>query len=99
MLKNLLLLSTIALLFTACIGQEKEHNWHSFIYPDKQNTKRSLKSPMVFKSLQECQIESEKQLKILKITEVGTYKCGLNCEFHDGMKLEVCEKMLAAPVK
>ena len=99
MFKNLLLLATATLLFTACSGKEKEEKWHSFIYPDKQNTKRNLKSPMIFKSLQQCQDESEKQLEILKLTEAGTYKCGLNCEFHDGMKLEVCEKMLAAPVK
>lgn len=99
MFKNLLLIATTTLLLTACSSKEKEEKWHSFIYPDKQNTKRSLKSPMVFKSLQQCQDESEKQLEILKITDLGTYKCGLNCEFHDGMKLEVCEKMLAAPTK
>lgn len=99
MFKNLLLLTTTALLFTGCFGEKKEEKWNSFIYPDKQNTKRSLKSPITFASLNECQIESEKQLKILKITDVGTYKCGLNCGYHDGMKLEVCEKMLAAPVK
>lgn len=99
MYKNLLLLTITALLFSACIGEKKEEKWHSFIYPDKENNKRSLKSPIVFKNLQECQDESIKQLEILKITDIGTYKCGLNCEFHDGMKLEVCEKMLAAPVK
>ena len=54
---------------------------------------------MTFSTLQECQDESKKQLAILKVSDLGTYKCGLNCEFHDGMKLEVCEKMLAAPVK
>ena len=54
---------------------------------------------MTFKSLQECQQESEKQLQKLNIIDVGTYKCGLNCSFHEGMKLEVCEKMLAAPIK
>ena len=99
MFKNVLLLTTTALLFAGCIGESKEEIWHSFIYPDKQNSKRSLKSPITFKSLQECQTESIKQLEILKISDVGTYKCGLNCEYHEGMKIEVCEKMLAAPVK
>jgi|GEM_PF-820238 len=99
MYKNLLLLTATALLLSGCWGEKPEEKWHSFIYPDKENTKRSLKSPMVFKNLLECQEESKKQLAILKVTDLGTYKCGLNCEFHDGMKLEVCEKMLAAPVK
>ena len=99
MFKNLLLLTTATVLFTGCFGDPKEEKWNSFIYPDKNNNKRSLKSPMTFKSLQECQQESEKQLQKLNIVDVGTYKCGLNCSFHEGMKLEVCEKMLAAPTK
>lgn len=99
MYKNLLALTVIAFLFTGCWEEKPEEKWHSFIYPDKTNSKRSLKSPVFFKTLQECQKESENQLAILKLSEIGTYKCGLNCEFHDGMKLEVCEKMLAAPVK
>jgi len=99
MYKNLFVLAIITFLFTGCWEDKAEEKWHSFIYPDKTNSKRSLKSPVFFKTLQECQVESKKQLEILKIIDIGTYKCGLNCEFHDGMKLEVCEKMLAAPVK
>lgn len=99
MYKNLLLLTTTALLLSGCWGEKPDEKWHSFIYPDKTNTKRSLKSPIFFNNLQECQDESIKQLEILNVINLGTYKCGLNCEFHDGMKLEVCEKMLAAPVK
>ncbi|MBU3013578.1 hypothetical protein KO488_02325 [Poseidonibacter lekithochrous] len=99
MYKHLLALTAIAFLFTACGEEKAEEKWNSFIYPDKTNNKRSIKSPVFFKTLQECQKESENQLVILNITDNGTYKCGLNCEFHDGMKLEVCEKMLAAPVK
>ena len=99
MYKNLLALTVTALLFTGCWGEKPDEEWHSFIYPDKTNSKRSLKSPVFFNTLQECQAESIKQLEILNLTDIGTYKCGLNCEFHDGMELEVCEKMLAAPVK
>jgi len=99
MYKNLLLLTITAFVFSGCFDEKEEERWNSFIYPDKQNTKRNLKSPITFKSQQECQIESEKQLEILNITNLGTYKCGLNCGFNEGMKLEVCEKMLAAPLK
>lgn len=99
MVKSLTLTICTAILLTGCFGEKKEEKWHSFIYPDKQNTKRSLKSPMTFKSLQECKDESQKQLKIMKLENSGTFKCGLNCEFHDGMKLEICEKMLAPSEK
>ncbi len=99
MYKNLLALTAVALVFTGCWSEKPEEKWYSFIYPDKTNSKRSLKSPVFFNTLQKCQEESKNQLAILKLSDIGTYKCGLNCEFHDGMKLEVCEKMLAAPVK
>ena len=96
MFKNILLIA-LSIVFTACVGDKEEEKWNSFIYPDKQNNKRSLKSPIIFKSLEECQKESLKQLEILNFSKVGTYKCGLNCGYHEGMKLEVCEKMLAKP--
>ncbi len=99
MYKNILALVATALLLTGCWEEKPEEKWHSFIYPDKTNSKRSLKSPIFFKTLQECQEESKNQLEILKLSNIGTYKCGRNCEYHDGMKLEVCEKMLAAPIE
>lgn len=99
MFRNILLTACACIIFTGCIGEEKVQKWHSFIYPDKENTKRNLKSPMYFETLQECKDESEKQLVTMGIKEAGTFKCGLNCEFHDGMKLEICEKMLAPSEK
>ena len=43
MYKNLLALTATALLLSGCWGEKPEEKWHSFIYPDKQNIKRSLK--------------------------------------------------------
>ncbi|MGM0518733.1 MAG: hypothetical protein ACQERD_03700 [Campylobacterota bacterium] len=98
MAKTLLLALMATLFLSGCFFEEEgveDEQWHSFIYPDKSNTKRNLKSPMVFSSLEECKEESIKQLKRMEITKVGTFKCGLNCTFHEGMKTEVCEKMYA----
>ena len=93
MIKSLLLIATTSLLFTGCFfGGDKEEKWTAFIYPDKNNTKRSLKSPMTFETLEECKTESKKQLQRMGLLEVGTYKCGLNCEYHEGMKVEVCQR-------
>ncbi len=94
MVKNIFLVSTAAVLFTGCLGGAQEEKWTAFIYPDKDNTKRNMKSPMTFDTLEICKEESKKQLDILGITKTATFKCGLNCEFHDGMKLEICEKMI-----
>lgn len=99
MVRNILLAACACILLTGCFGDKKEEKWHSFIYPDKNNTKRNMKSPMYFGSLQECKDESIKQLATMGISDSGTFKCGLNCEFHDGMKLEICEKMLAPTEK
>lgn len=99
MVKKLLAITCVSILLIGCGGKKEEEKWTSFIYPDKQNTKRNLKSPMTFSSLQECKDESIKQMEKMKITEIGTFKCGLNCGFHDGMKLEICEKMLAQKEK
>lgn len=99
MIKNLLLITCATVLLTGCLGEKEEDKWASFIYPDKENTKRNLKSPMSFPSLQECKDQSIQQLEKMKLSEIGTFKCGLNCKFHDGMKLEICEKMLAPKEK
>ncbi|MGA1931332.1 hypothetical protein ACH5BF_01220 [Arcobacter sp. YIC-464] len=101
MVKSILLVLGTSLVLSGCLGgsDSEEEKWHSFIYPDKQNTKRNMKSPMSFSSLQQCKEESIKQLETMGISNSGTFKCGLNCEFHDGMKLEICEKMLAPTEK
>lgn len=93
MYKKLLISSIIALVFVGC-GGKTEEKWTGFIYPDKENTKRNVKSPMTFDTLQECHDASKKQLSILNLEGLGLYKCGLNCEYHEGMKLEVCQKMV-----
>ena len=100
MIKNLLFVSILATLFSGCIGGgEKEEKWTSFIYPDKENTKRHVKSPMTFKSLKQCTEESVKQMEILQLKDVGLFKCGLNCTYHEGMKSEICAQMLAPSEK
>lgn len=101
MVKSILLALSLGLVFNGCLGSsdKEDEKWHSFIYPDKQNTKRNLKSPMTFSSLKQCKEESVKQLETMGISKTGTFKCGLNCSFHDGMKLEICEKMLAPTEK
>lgn len=95
MFKNIFLLSTVAIAFSGCLGGADKEEWTAFIYPDKENTKRNMKSPMTFDNLETCKTEAAKQIEILGITATATYKCGLNCTFHDGMKMEICEKMLA----
>ena len=95
MIRNILAITCVSILLAGCMGKKGEEKWTSFIYPDKENTKRNLKSPMTFPSLQECRDETIKQMDKMNISKTGTFKCGLNCEFHDGMKLEICEKMLA----
>jgi len=94
MIKNLLLVSIVGVLLSGCIGGEREENWTSFIYPDKENTKRHIKSPITFDTLEQCTEESIKQMDILKLTDIGTFKCGLNCKYHEGMQTEICAEML-----
>ncbi|AXH12461.1 hypothetical protein [Halarcobacter bivalviorum] len=93
-MKKTLLLSIFAsLLLSGCFGgQQKEETWTSLIYPDKANEKRSKKHG-VYKTLQECQVESKKELENLGLTQRGTYQCGLNCTYHEGMKLDICEQL------
>lgn len=95
MFKNLIIISIISILFIACSNSSKEEEWTAFIYPDKNNTKRSLKSPITFKSLKKCEEISKKQLKNQKLESFAILKCGLNCKFHKGMKIEICEKMIS----
>lgn len=95
MLKKFVFLSILASLFAGCVGEKKEASWTAFIYPDKQNTKRSVKSPITFKTLQECKDASIEQIKLQNLENSATFKCGLNCSFHEGMQVEICEEMLS----
>lgn len=79
--------------FTGCLGGDtSKQEWTSLIYPDKQNTKRS-KQHGVYKTIEECRTESLKELDNLGLKAKGTYQCGLNCEYHEGMKLDICERL------
>lgn len=92
MIKNILLLSITIFVLSGCMGKDNNEEWTSWIYPDKQNIKRSLKGN-TFKTLKECKEASLLKMKALGIEKSGDYNCGLNCKFHEGMKTEVCEKM------
>lgn len=94
MLKTIIFITSFVLLFTACSNNPKEEKWTAFIYPDKQNTKRNVKSPMTFSSLEECQKAAIEQINNENLQESAIFKCGLNCNFHEGMKVEICEKMI-----
>lgn len=94
MIKNILLAALTLTLFTGCIfGGEEEAEWTSYIYPDKANTKRSLISPAKFPTLEICRQVSLGVLKEKGLEISGTYKCGKNCSYHEGMKLDICEEM------
>lgn len=93
MKKTLILSVFMSIILSACFsGQVKDEKWTSLIYPDKANEKRSKKYG-VFNSLEQCREESKKELIRLNLSERGTYQCGLNCEYHKGMKLDICEKL------
>lgn len=93
MLKNLLLLTVIAFVFTACISEDKQKLWFSFIYADKNNTENSVVLKYNFTSLEACQENSQQYLKEMNILQ-GAYKCGLNCVYNDSLDRQICEKMI-----
>jgi len=93
-MKKLLFLSIFAaIFFSGCFGGgDSKQEWTSLIYPDKTNTKRSKKLG-IYPTLQECQKASKAELTRLDLTASGDFKCGLNCEYHEGMKVDICEKL------
>lgn len=92
-LKSILLATTITIVFSGCLGGNSENQeWTSLIYPDKQNEKRSKKHG-IFQTLEQCQKASKAELANLGLSNRGDYKCGLNCKYHEGMKIDVCEKL------
>lgn len=94
MKKTILLAFISAFTLWGCIGgsDSSEKEWTSFIYPDKTNTKRS-KSFGKYNTLKQCQEASKTELKNQDLETRGFYECGLNCSYHEGMKVEICEKM------
>jgi hypothetical protein len=39
------------------------------------------------------------EIRNQNLENIAFFKCGLNCTYHEGMKLEVCEKMLSSTDK
>lgn len=99
MIKNLTLITFTSLFLSGCFGEKKEEKWTAFIYPDKENTKRSVKSPITFNSLQDCKKASLLEINNQNLQNSAIFKCGLNCNFHDGMNVEICEKMFSSVEK
>ncbi|XPV69968.1 MAG: hypothetical protein ACNI25_05180 [Halarcobacter sp.] len=93
-MKKIVLLSVLlSLLLTGCIGGgDSKKEWSALIYPDKNNTKRSKKIG-VYPKLEQCQEASKAELVKLGLETSGTYKCGLNCKYHEGMKVDICESL------
>jgi hypothetical protein len=96
MYKNLIFIGCIAILLNGCFGEKKEEKWSAFIYPDKTDSKKNIKSPMTFNTLEECKKVSLLEIKNQNLEGIASFKCGLNCSYHEGMKLQICEKMLSS---
>ena len=96
MFKQIFLISCFSLILCACLGKSKDERWTAFIYPDKNNNKKNIKSPMTFPSIEECKKSSILEIKKQNLENIAMFKCGLNCKYHDGMKIEICEEMLSS---
>ena len=91
-IKTLILTTLAIFLFAGCFdASNNKEEWTSLIYPDKNNTKRSKKNG-IYASLEECRKASLSELSDLGLKDKGDYTCGLNCNFHDGMKVDICEQ-------
>ena len=91
MKKTVIFIAFAMFLFTGCFGDASEKEWTSLIYPDKENTKRSKKHG-IYKTIEECRKASLAELTNLGLNERDTYQCGLNCNYHEGMKVDICEE-------
>lgn len=92
MIKNIFLAAATIFILAACYGEKEPKQWTSFIYPDKQNHKRSMENG-IYPSLKICQDASIAKLKTLNLESRGEYKCGLDCQYHEGMKTQICKQM------
>lgn len=99
MFKNILFVGFIALLLGGCFGEKQEEKWTVFIYPDKNEPNKYVKSPVTFATLQECKEVSVLEIKKQNLENIAFFKCGLNCKLHEGMKTEVCQEMLSSTDK
>ncbi|WP_419769778.1 MAG: hypothetical protein ACNI3C_10635 [Candidatus Marinarcus sp.] len=94
-MKTVLSIMSVILLLSGCGDSQGSLNeeWTSFIYPSKDNFKRSMEYSK-FKTINECKIASLEKLKSLQLENDGFFECGLNCVFNDGMKTLVCERVV-----
>lgn len=92
MIKNLLLGTFATLLLAGCMGKDKPEAWTLYIYPDSSNEKNKVIIPYKFNSIESCR-KASKDVLMEKGLESASYKCGKNCEYHEGMKLDICEEM------
>jgi PBP1b-binding outer membrane lipoprotein LpoB len=99
MFKNILLIVGFAFIINGCFGSTEEEKWTAFIYPNKEDTTQNIKSPMTFSSLEECKKVSILEIKKQNLENIAMFKCGLNCRYNDGMKKEICQKMLSSTDK
>ena len=93
MIKNLALLALTATLFSGCLFGDKDPDvWTAYLYPDKDNTKRTVIVPVKYPTFETCKEASLDLLKKRGLEDSGTFKCGKNCEYHEGMKIDICEE-------
>lgn len=93
MIKNIALVTFAATLFSGCLfGDKDPDTWTAYLYPDKTNTKRTVIVPTKYPTLEICRKSAMDLLKQRNLQDFGTYKCGKNCKYHEGMKLDICEE-------
>jgi hypothetical protein len=92
MKKTILLSGLILFILNGC-GSKEAEKWTAYVYPDKQNSKRSVQVGE-FSTLKACQEASKTKMIELDVVTRGSYKCGLNCSYHEGMKTQICKKMV-----
>ena len=48
MIKNILLVTVTATIFSGCFGGDTKEEWKVYLYPDKTNTKRTVIVPVKY---------------------------------------------------
>lgn len=90
-MKTYFLIIIFSFLFTACSTQNKKDSWSSFIFPDKNNTKRSIILKEKFINQNTCKNSSKQYIKQSKFIN-AKYICSLNCSFNKNLNMQICEK-------
>ena len=87
MVKNLLLISCATILLNGCFGGEKEEKWTAFIYPIKEDTKKYVKSPITFNSLEECKKVSILEIQNQKLENIAFFKALLQGKWKEAFAI------------